>query len=134
MIYIHLATIGHSCNVSRNVSRKVSRSARTGVSHLGKYKKKPEAPVVRVRIPRDRDREVLATVEAMLGALHLKVRCLDGTVRIARIPGKMKKRIWIRENDVVIIVPWSFQDEKADVVWRYTAPQADWLRRRGYLS
>jgi len=134
MIYIHLATIEHPCNVSRNVSRKVSRSARTGVSHLGKYKKKPEAPVVRVRIPRDRDREVLATVESMLGALHLKVRCLDGTVRIARIPGKMKKRIWIREGDVVIIIPWSFQDEKADVVWRYTAPQADWLRRRGYLS
>ncbi len=123
MIYIHLATIEHSCNVYIEVLC------------LGRQKKKvPDAPVVRVRIPRPKDREVLATVESMLGALHLKVRCLDGTVRIARIPGRMKKRIWIRENDVVIVVPWSFQDEKADVIWRYTAPQADWLRRRGYLS
>ncbi len=97
-------------------------------------KRKVEAPIVRVRIPRKHDREVLANVEKLLGANHLRVRCFDGTIRIARIPGRMKKRIWIRENDVVIIVPWSFQEEKADVVWRYTAPQVDWLRRRGYLS
>lgn len=101
---------------------------------LAKYKKKPEGPIVRVRTPRAQNREVLATVETLLGANHLRVRCLDGTVRTARIPGRMKKRIWIRENDVVIIVPWAFQDEKADVVWRYTAPQVDWLRRHGYLS
>jgi len=49
---------------------------------------------------------------------------------MARIPGKMKKRIWIREGDVVIIIPWEFQNEKADVVWRYTGPQVDWLQRR----
>jgi len=53
---------------------------------------------------------------------------------MGRIPGKMKKRIWIREGDVVIVVPWSFQDEKADVVWRYTRPQVDWLKRKGYLN
>jgi len=69
----------------------------------------------------------------MLGANRLKVRCMDGKIRTARIPGKMKKRIWIREGDVVIVVPWSFQDEKADVVWRYTSPQVDWLQRKGYL-
>nr|QNT35750.1 translation initiation factor 1A [uncultured Methanosarcinales archaeon] len=103
------------------------------MSSLAK-KKKTDAPIVRVRIPRKHDREVLATVEKLLGANHLRVRCFDGTIINARIPGRMKKRIWIRENDVVIIIPWSFQEEKADVVWRYTAPQVDWLRRRGYLS
>ncbi|MDI6888418.1 MAG: translation initiation factor eIF-1A [Methanocellales archaeon] len=89
--------------------------------------------VVRVRVPRERDREILGIVEGMLGANRLKVRCMDGKIRTARIPGKMKKRIWIREGDVVIVVPWSFQDEKADVVWRYTSPQVDWLQRKGYL-
>jgi translation initiation factor 1A len=103
------------------------------VSSLAK-KKRTDTPIVRVRTPRAHDHEVLATVEKLLGANHLRVRCFDGTIRNARIPGRMKKRIWIRENDVVIIVPWPFQDERADVVWRYTAPQVDWLRRRGYLS
>jgi len=104
------------------------------VLYLGKQKKPVDAPIGRVRTPRKHDREILATVEKLLGANHLRVRCIDGTVRTARIPGRMKKRIWIRENDIVIIVPWDFQDAKADVIWRYTAPQVDWLRRRGYLS
>ena len=26
-----------------------------------------------------------------------------------------------------------FQDEKADVVWRYTGPQVNWLQRKGFL-
>ena len=46
--------------------------------------------------------------------------------RLSRIPGKMKKRIWIREGDVVLIKPWDFQsDEKADVIWRYTRTEAN---------
>ncbi len=53
---------------------------------------------------------------------------------MARIPGKLKKRVWIREGDVVIIVPWEFQTEKADVVWRYTGPQVNYLQRNGFLK
>lgn len=64
----------------------------------------------------------------------MRVRCMDGVVRIARIPGKIKKRIWIREGDVVIVVPWEFQDEKADVIWKYRPPQVTWLQRKGYLK
>lgn len=85
-----------------------------------------------MRIPRGK--EILGIVDNMLGANRLSVRCLDGKTRLARIPGKMKKRIWIRRGDIIIIVPWDFQDDKADVIWRYTSPQADWLERRGYLK
>lgn len=59
---------------------------------------------------------------------------MDGKIRMARIPGKMKKRVWIREGDVVIVVPWDFQDDKSDVIWRYTGPQVSWLQRKGYLQ
>ncbi|RZB28918.1 MAG: translation initiation factor 1A [Candidatus Argoarchaeum ethanivorans] len=69
----------------------------------------------------------------MLGANRIRVRCMDGVVRIGRIPGKMKKRTWIRVGDVVILVPWPFQNEKADIKWRYERMHAEWLERRGYL-
>jgi translation initiation factor 1A len=69
----------------------------------------------------------------MAGANHVVVRCVDGVTRMCRIPGKIKKRIWIREGDVVIVVPWDFQNEKADVIWRYTQPQVDWLEKKGFL-
>jgi translation initiation factor 1A len=79
------------------------------------------------------DDEVLGIVESMLGANRLKVRCMDGETRTARIPGRMKKRVWINEDDVVIVEPWDWQDEKADVKWRYDSQEADKLREEGYL-
>ncbi|MDF2954836.1 MAG: Translation initiation factor IF-1 [Candidatus Alkanophagales archaeon MCA70_species_2] len=90
--------------------------------------------VIRVRIPNPERREVLGIVETMLGANHMIVRCMDGVKRMVRIPGKMRKRVWMHVGDVVIVVPWEFQDEKADVVWKYTRPQVAWLERKGYLK
>lgn len=88
----------------------------------------------RVRIPQKSANEILGTVEGLLGANKLRVRCMDGIVRLTRIPGKMKKRIWIRDGDVIIIVPWSFQNEKADLIWKYSPPQVNWLERKGFLK
>ena len=55
----------------------------------------------KIRIPRND--EVLGIVESMLGANKLKVRCQDNVIRTCRIPGKMRKRIWMREGDVVLV-------------------------------
>jgi translation initiation factor 1A len=88
----------------------------------------------RVRLPQKSANEILGTVESLLGANKLRVRCTDGVVRLTRIPGKIKKRIWIREGDVIIIVPWPFQNEKADIIWKYTPPQVNWLERKGFLK
>jgi translation initiation factor 1A len=78
--------------------------------------------------------EVFAVVQDMLGANRVKVRCMDGTERTARIPGKMQKRIWIREDDIVLVEPWDWQDEKADITWRYEKSEADQLREEGHIT
>ena len=90
--------------------------------------------VVCVRTPDGREREVLGTVTGMLGAGRVTVQCLDSVTRLCRICGRMKKRTWVREGDLVIVIPWSVENGKGDIVWRYTGPQADWLERKGYLS
>ncbi|RLI81201.1 MAG: translation initiation factor eIF-1A [Archaeoglobales archaeon] len=90
--------------------------------------------VIRVRLPDRSRREMFGIVTTMLGGGHVKVKCEDGKERLGRIPGKLRKKIWIREGDVVVVVPWSFQDEKCDVIWRYTNPQVEWLERKGYLK
>lgn len=88
---------------------------------------------VRTRLP-DRDEgEILGIADDLLGGSRLNVVCEDGKTRLARIPGRMKRRVWIREGDLVIIDPWDFQDEKADVVWRYTDTQASYLSRQGLI-
>jgi len=93
-----------------------------------------EGEVIRVRIPQRENREVLAIVEKMLGGRRVIVQCEDGVERMARIPGRLKRKEWINVGDVVIIVPWEFQDERADLIHKYTRPQAEWLRRKGYLK
>lgn len=93
----------------------------------------PGMETIRVRLPKKRNREQFAIAELMLGSNHIRVRCIDGVTRMGRIKGKIKKRAWIREGDTLIVTPWSFQDEKCDISYRYTKPQVDWLRRNRYL-
>ncbi len=88
---------------------------------------------IRVRLPKKRNKEIFGIADLMMGGNHIRVRCGDGVTRLGRIRGKMKKRVWIREGDILIVVPWSFQDEKCDIFYRYTRPQVAWLRRNNYL-
>jgi translation initiation factor 1A len=79
--------------------------------------------------------DVLGIATKMLGYDRIMVKCQDGHERLCRIRGKMKRRTWIREGDIVLVSPWDFQsDKRGDVIWRYTRAQAAWLRDKGYLT
>ena len=79
--------------------------------------------------------ELLGVVTKLLGFDRIMVKCQDGKERLCRIRGKMKRRVWIRENDVVLLATWEFQtDTRGDVTWRYTHGQAAMLRKKGYLT
>lgn len=100
---------------------------------MPKRKNEEEIEVARTRLPKEG--EVFGIVEIMLGADKMRVFCEDGKTRICRIPGKMRKRIWIRVGDLVLIQPWKVQSEKrGDVIHRYTPTQANWLKRNGYIK
>jgi len=63
------------------------------------------------------------------------VSCQDGKERLCRIRGKLKRRVWIRLGDIVLVSPWDFQsDKRGDIIWRYKRNQAEWLRRNGYVK
>ena len=95
----------------------------------------PPEELVRVRTPNRDDGEMFGIIIQMLGFDRVRVRCEDGEIRIGRIPGRMKKRVWMRVGDTVIIIPWDFQtDEKCDVVYRYRGNELDWLEKRGLLK
>lgn len=79
--------------------------------------------------------QVLGIVTQMLGYDRLMVRCEDGYSRVCRIRGKMKRRVWIKVGDVVLVEPWDFQSEsRGDIIWRYTESQVETLRRKRLLT
>jgi translation initiation factor 1A len=105
------------------------------VKNLSKPKEKltKEDEISRIRLPK-KD-EILGIIELMLGSDKLRVQCNDGKERIARIPGRLRKRVWLRVGDLVILKPWKvMSDRRADVIWRYTKTQANWIQKKGYLK
>ena len=82
-------------------------------------KKKPSGfTTKRVRLPKMD--EMFAVIVEMSGGSRMKALCADNKTRMIRIGGKLKKRMWCRENDLIIVKPWVIQsDQKADLVYRY---------------
>ncbi|MCB9362730.1 translation initiation factor eIF-1A [Candidatus Woesearchaeota archaeon] len=89
--------------------------------------------IVRVRMPKDK--EVLGILDQRLGGSRTHVRCLDGKTRNCRIPGRLKKRLWVRPGDTVLVEPWEFGgDEKGDIIYKYKPNQVAVLRKKGMLE
>ena len=92
-----------------------------------------DSSAIRVKMPNTHVNEMFAIADNILGGRRVRVVCGDGETRMARIPGKMRRRQWVREGDLIIVWPWDFQDSKADVKHRYTKTQAIYLSRKGVL-
>ncbi len=88
-----------------------------------------------VKLPNEAEGEILGVVIGNVGGGRLTVQCKDGKERMCRIPGKIRRFIWVRDGDIVIIKPWEIGgDKKADIVWRYNKYQAEWLRNKGHIK
>lgn len=100
---------------------------------MGKKKVLSEQELNTLVLPSAND--ILGIAIKLLGYDRVLVKCQDGHERLCRIRGKMKRRVWIREGDIVLVSPWDFQsDKRGDLIWRYTKSQADQLRRQGRVT
>ncbi len=92
-----------------------------------------EQQVFRVRVPRGR--EVIGMIEQRLGAGRMLVRCFDGHSRNCRVPGRLRRALWLREGDIVIVEPWeNSMNDKGDVLHKYTQVGVEWLKRKGFIK
>ena len=72
-----------------------------------------------------------AVIREFSGGSRFVALCEDGKNRMVRIPGRLKRRMWTRVNDVILIKPWPVQgDRKCDLVYRYLPAERNWLYRR----
>jgi len=99
---------------------------------VGKRKVLNESELKEIRLPEEG--ELLGRVIKLLGSDQVLVKCTDDITRRGRIRGKLKRRIWIRDNHIVIIAAWDFKkDERGDIVWIFTLGQVDWLKNNDHL-
>merc|ERR1712216_978931 len=69
----------------------------------------------------------------MLGNGRLEAQCIDGVKRLCHIRGKMRKKVWVNNGDIILLGLRDFQDEKADVILKYLADEARSLKAYGEL-
>ncbi|WWC68860.1 translation initiation factor eIF-1A [Kwoniella pini CBS 10737] len=80
------------------------------------------------------DGQEYAQVVKMLGNGRLEAKCLDGETRLAQIRGQMRKKVWIVVGDIILLSLRDFQDDRADVIHKYTADEARNLKTYGELK
>ncbi|EEY15653.1 eukaryotic translation initiation factor eIF-1A [Verticillium alfalfae VaMs.102] len=79
------------------------------------------------------DGQEYAQVVKMLGNGRLEALCFDGTKRLGNIRGKLRKKVWINQGDIILLSLREYQDDKGDVILKYTADEARSLKAYGEL-
>merc|ERR1712137_1040337 len=79
------------------------------------------------------DGQEYAQVVKMLGNGRLEAACFDGPTRLCHIRGKLRKKVWINQGDIILLSLRDYQDEKGDVIMKYSADEARSLKAYGEL-
>lgn len=74
--------------------------------------------VTRTLVLKDDDQEY-AKVTRMLGDRKVTLFLTDGTEILGLIPGKFRKRVWFKVNDIVLVGRREFQNDRVDIVYKY---------------
>lgn len=76
---------------------------------------------------------VFGRVEGLHGSGWVSVLCTDGARRMCRVRGKLRRRVWVRVGDVVLVEPWQFDRVKGEILFRYTGGQVQYLVSKGLI-
>ncbi|NCN51563.1 translation initiation factor eIF-1A [archaeon] len=101
--------------------------------HKNSSNKKAEEPSI-TRAPLPKGREIIGIIEQRYGGNKMKVNCLDKKERMGRVPGRLKRYLWLRPGDVIIIEPWELDDTKGEILLKYKPNQIAWLKKNGFLE
>ena len=69
----------------------------------------------------------------MVGNGRLQAQCFDGVMRLCHIRGKLRKKVWINNGDIILIGLRDYQDAKADVILKYNPDEARNLKTYGEI-
>ncbi|MEM3074579.1 MAG: translation initiation factor eIF-1A [Candidatus Pacearchaeota archaeon] len=91
-----------------------------------------EEQKIRVKLPRGK--ELVGLIDQRVGGSRMLVKCSDRKTRNCKVPGRLRRNLWLREGDYVIIQPWEFDDSKGDILFKYSPAAIEQLREKGLLK
>lgn len=91
-------------------------------------------PETQKQIEFKEDGQEYALINKMLGNGRCECKCADGMTRLGNIRGKMRKRIWINTGDTVLVSLRDYQNEKSDIIHKYSADDVKKLLAYGEIQ
>ncbi|ODQ81968.1 hypothetical protein BABINDRAFT_160184 [Babjeviella inositovora NRRL Y-12698] len=79
------------------------------------------------------EQQEYAQITKMLGNGRVEASCFDGIKRMAHIRGKLRKKVWMAQGDIILCSLRDFQDDQCDVVHKYNSDEARALKSAGEL-
>lgn len=76
-----------------------------------------------------------AQVTKTLGNKRFEVNCFDGKTRLAHARGNLKKKkVFVKNSDVILVSLRDFEDAKCDILYVYTSKEVVRLKKLGEIS
>jgi len=97
-------------------------------------KNPPIQPQFNTRIRQPRQGQFAGVVLQRLGGNRMSIKSTDNKIRNCRVPGRFKRRFWLRPGDAVIIEPWADDDDKGDIIFQYRKNEAIQMKKKGILK
>lgn len=97
-------------------------------------KKKPSRKTRKKELEFKDDGQEYAQVIKIEGSGRCRVKCGDGITRLGVIRGSMRKKVWIKLSDYVLVGLRDFQDAKCDIIGKYSDEDVRNLRAYGELD
>ena len=123
----------HYTNLHTTIQCYIYNKQHTGKGGKNRRRGKGDGEESKRELEFKEDGQEYAQVVRMLGNGRCECFCYDGVTRLGHIRGKMRKKVWITAGDIVLVGKREFQDEKVDILHKYSADEARNLKQYGEL-
>tara|TARA_B100000035_G_C20859993_1_gene491406 strand:+ start:167 stop:679 length:513 start_codon:yes stop_codon:yes gene_type:complete len=81
------------------------------------------------RFKDENESQEYAQITKALGNCRFEVMCFDGKSRMATMCGKMRKRVFVNQDELVLVSLRDWQDSKCDIIDKYNANDVQKLKQ-----
>ena len=85
------------------------------------------------RFKDENESQEYALITKALGNCRFEVMCFDGKSRLATMCGKMRKRVFVNQGELVLVSLRDWQDSKCDIIDKYNQNDIQKLKQLKYI-
>lgn len=113
----------------------MTKNTKGGAKHKKYAKNKIDNGPINIKsIVKDSEFQTYGYITKVLGNCRFDIDSWDGIKRIGHVRGKIRKRSWCILGDLVLISLRDFQDDKCDIIKKYTDEEVQLLLKENEIS